>query len=326
VPPACVLALVMLTGADRGGAPASVAFDLRGLSAAAYHDVDGLALERKVALRLVQEGFAVVAPGSGADVEVRASVADDGGLVLSAAVRDDDAPPLRSTIAAAEGPTAEWHLEVAHKVSEMARVLAVKRTALTAAMPAPVTAPSSAAAAGAATEATAIAETAARKLSPPADSRWEVGLGAGALWRAGGADPLAGLLATHTRGRLRLHVDLLGARSPGNGIEVWEGQALAGVSGVVIEGPASVDVGLAAGVVAQHFSVASPWATDRAGTYAAPGLWLPLRAGWAAGRLVVAARAALGLARHLDHTSQGATLWSRGSLRLESMLVLAWTF
>jgi hypothetical protein len=322
VPPACVLALVLLTGADRGGAAASVAFDLRGLSAAAYHDIDGLALERKVALRLVQEGFAVVAPGFGADVEVRASIADDGGLVLSAVARDDDAPPLRRTIAAAKGPAAEWHLEVAHKVSEMARVLAATRAAL----PAPVAAPSSPAAAASATAATATAETAAGKVSQAVDSRWEVGLGAGALWRAGGADPLAGLLATHARGRLRLHVDLLGARSPGNGIDVWEGQALAGVSGVVIEGPASVDVGLAAGVVVQHFSVASPWATERAGTQAAPGLWLPLRARWAAGRLAVSGRAALGLAPGLDHTSQGATLWSRGSLRLESMLVLAWTF
>jgi hypothetical protein len=325
VPPACVLALVLLTGADRGGAVASVAFDLRGLSAVAYHDIDGLALERKVALRLVQEGFAVVAPGFGADVEVRASIANDGGLVLSAAVRDDAAPPLRSTIAAAKGPAAEWHLEVAHKVSEMARVLAATRPA----MPAPVTAPSSpAAVAASATPVTTTAtqETAAGKVSPAVDSRWEVGLGAGAVWRAGGADPLAGLLATHAHGRLRLHVDVLGARSPGNGIAVWEGQASVGVSGVVIEGPASVDVGLAAGVVVQHFSVASPWAADRAGTHAAPGLWLPLRARWAAGRLAIAARAALGLARGVDHTSQGATLWSRGSLRVESMLFLAWTF
>jgi hypothetical protein len=323
-----VLALALLTGAAPRGGAASVAFDLRGLSAAAYHDIDGLALERKVALRLVQEGFAVVAPGFGADVEVRASVAHDGSLLLSAALRDDDAPPLRSTIAAAKGPAAEWHLEVAHKVSEMARVLAATR----AAKPAPETVPSSPATAAApaaaatAPAATATAETAAGKVSPAADSRWEVGLGAGAVWRAGGADPLTGLLATHTRARLRLHVDVLAARSPGNGIDVWEGQALAGVSAVVIDGPASVDVGLAAGVVVQQFSVASPWATDRAGTHAAPGMWLPLRARWAAGRLVVAGRAALGLARAPDHTSQGATLWSRGSLRLESMLVLAWTF
>jgi len=208
-------------------------------------------------------------------------------------------------------------------VSEMARVLAATRAALSAR----VTPPSSpAGAAASATEMTAAAETRAGNAPRAIDSRWEVGLGAGALWRAGGADPLAGLLATHTRARLRLHVDLLGARTPGNGIEVWEGQALAGVSAVVIDGPASVDVGLAAGVVAQHFSVASPWASDRAGTHAAPGLWLPLRASWAAGRMVVAARAALGVARTLDHTREGATLWSRGSLRLESMLVLAWTF
>ncbi len=318
-----MLGLALLTGTDRGPESASVAFDLRGLSAAAYHAIDGLALERKVALRLVQEGFAVVAPGSGADVEVRASVTDGGGLLLSAAVRDDrDAPPLRSTIAAANGPAAEWHLEVAHKVSEMARVLAASRVATRA----PTATPAGRSGAAApATAATVTAETEVVKPFPAGRPRWEVGLGAGALWRAGGADLLAGVLATHARGRLRLHIDVLGSRSAGSGIDVSEGQGMAGVSAAVIDGPASVDVGLAAGVVVQHFSLASPWASDRAGTQAAPGLWLPLHARWAAGRLVVAGRAALGVARALDHTSEGATLWSRGSLRLESMLILAWT-
>jgi hypothetical protein len=349
---ACVVALVVLAYADQSEAAVSVAFDLGGVSAAAYHQIQGLALERNVALRLVQEGFAVVRPGA-ADVEVRVSVGDGGALALSATARDDDAPPLRSTVAAAQGgAAAEWHLEVAHKVSEMARVLAARlhrraraagvapatgdmpRAAMPAtsarppgparAAPTPASAPpaarASAVAAGAAGAGTATVAAAARGDG----SSWEVAIGAGALWRTGGADPLAGVLVTHSRGRLRLHLDLLGARSPESGIDVWEGQAGAGVGAAVIDGPASVDIGLAAGVVVQHFSLSSPWAADRAGTSAAPGWWLPVRARWVTGRLVVAARTALGLGPALSHTSEGATLWSRGSLRLEAMLLLAW--
>jgi hypothetical protein len=339
LPFACALALVLLADADRSDAAASVAFDLRGLSAAAYHQIQGLALERNVALRLVQEGFAVVAPGAGADVEVRVSVANGGALLLSAtSPHERDAPPLRSTVAAARGTAAaEWHLEVAHKVAEMARVLAARardRPRAAAAprtppvAPPPDTPPRSVTALRAEpSPAPATAAGAAVSGAPAPDpSRWEVGLGVGALWRAGGSDPLFGILATHARGRLRLHLDLLGARSPESAIDVWEGQAAAGVGAAVIDGPASLDVGLAGGVVVQRFSVSSPWASDRAGTRAAPGCWLPVRARWAAGRLVVAARAALGLAPALAHTSEGATLWSRGALRLEAMLLLAWAF
>jgi hypothetical protein len=347
LPSACLIALVLLSGADDSGAAASVAFDLRALPADVYHQIDGLGLERKVALRLVQEGFAVMAPGNGADVEVRASMTDGGDMVLSAGARGDGAPPLRSTIPAAKGPAAEWHLEVAHKVSEMGRVLAAtaRRARAQAAAeaaraaaapplaPGPPPPPIAAApaapvprAAPAATARAAPAQSAPAKAPPAAEAPWEVGLGAGALWRSGGSDPLAGVLATHARGRLRLHVDVLGARSSGSGVDVWEIQGAAGVGAAVIDGPASVDVGLAAGVVAQRYSLASAWATDRAGTHATPGVWLPVRARWAAGRLVVAARAAVGLARALGHTSEGATLWSRGSLRLEAMAVLAWTF
>jgi len=334
LPFACVLALVLLAGADRSDAAASVAFDLRGLSAAAYHQIQGLALERNVALRLVQEGFAVVAPGAGADVEVRVSVANGGALVLSAtSPHERDAPPLRSTVAAAPGSAAaEWHLEVAHKVAEMARVLAARARPrpqaaavrrATPAAPPPDTPLDSATPAR--TEPPAAGATVSGAPAPDR-SRWEVGLGAGALWRAGGSDPLFGILATHARGRLRLHLDLLGARSAESAIDVWEGQAAAGLGAAVIDGPASLDVGVAGGVVLQRFSVSSPWASDRAGTRAAPGCWLPVRARWAAGRLVVAARAALGLAPALGHTSEGATLWSRGALRLEAMLLLAWSF
>jgi hypothetical protein len=94
----------------------------------------------------------------------------------------------------------------------------------------------------------------------------------------------------------------------------------------VVDGAAGIDVGLAAGAVVQRFDLDSPWATERAGTIVSPGVWAPVYARWAAGPLVFAARAAVGLARSPSHESEGATLWSRGSLRFETVLAAGWAF
>jgi hypothetical protein len=213
------------------------------------------------------------------------------------------------TIATAGAPSAEWQLEVAHKVSELARALAPAK-------------PSA-----------ALAEPVPRKAldAPPAkpkalESRWELGLGAGAIWRAGGSGFLAGVSATNSLGRWRLHLDVLGTRSRGSELAVWEAQGSAGVGVALIDGVVSLDLGLAGGTVIQHFSVENPWAQDRSGTSASPAVWAPVHVRWAASHLVVTGRTALGLARAPAHTSEGATLWSRGSLRLEAILVMAWSF
>jgi hypothetical protein len=107
---------------------------------------------------------------------------------------------------------------------------------------------------------------------------------------------------------------------------VWEGQGSAGVGVAVVDGAAGIDVGLAAGAVVQRFDLASPWATDRTGTSATPGVWAPVYVRWATGHLVFTARAAVGLARSPTHGSEGATLWSRGSLRFETVLAVGWAF
>jgi hypothetical protein len=301
---ALALALALTLSAGRSGA-ASIAFDLTGLSAQEYGQIDGLALERKLALRLVQEGFAVVAPGSGADVEVRA-VRTPEGLEFRAT---SGASSRSVRLSLAEAPSAEWHLEIAHKISELARAL---EPAIRSAAPP--------------------REEPRRPLerSPLAPSgspaRWEVGLAAGAVFRAGGSSPLVGVSATHSLGRLRLHLDALGTWGRETEIDVWEAQGSAGVGVVVIDGALGLDLGLAGGTVIQHFSLASPWAKDRGGTSASPALWAPAHLRWVANHLVVTGRAALGLARTPEHTSQGATLWSRGSMRLEAALVVAWAF
>lgn len=320
-----VVVLMSVVGAHQPP-PASIAFDLRGLSVDEYHRIDGLALERKVALRLVQEGFAVVAPGAAADVEVRASMVA-GGLELDAI---GGGAVMRATIAIAPAAAAAWHLEVAHKISEMARALATQAhrerqpppgAAVEAARP-----PAPPLGTPATPTVPAAPERAPRDGDAGRASRWEVGLGAGALWRAGGAAPLAGVTATNAYARLRLHLEVFGARSTGPGIEVWEGQGSAGLGVALVEGVVDVDVGLAAGVVGQRFSLASPWATDRTGTHASPAAWMPVYARWTSGPVVIGTRAAVGFARSLAHTAEGATLWSRGPVRLEAMATVAWAF
>ena len=308
--------LALLAGAAQGHVP-SVAFDLRGLSAAEYRRIDGLALERKVALRLVQEGFAAVAPGPGADVEVRASMGP-AGLDLSAA---RGGRVLQATITFAAGATAEWHLEVAHKTAELARALLgpSPAAAVEGEPAAPVAAPPPPASAADARPAGAPSASA-----PP--SPWEIGVGAGGLWRAGGADPLVGVMATNARGRLRLHLEAFGTRSSGDGIEVLEGQGAAGVGVAVVEGPLELDVGVGGGAVVERFSSSSPRAAGSTGTRTSPAVWTPIRARWAGRHLVIAARFAAGVTRSLAHTSEGATLWSRGALRFEAMLVVGWAF
>jgi hypothetical protein len=317
------LALALILSAGRSGA-ASIAFDLTGLSAEAYGHIDGLALERKLALRLVQEGFAVVAPGRGADMEVRAAMTAAG-----LEFRATSGASLRSvTISLAEAPSAEWQLEVAHKIAELARALA-PTMGRTVAPRDDARKPSERAPPVAFAPPVASAPrvvSAPPVVSAPLDSRWEVGLAAGVVFRAGGSDPLVGVSASNSRGRLRLHLDALGTWGFGPEIDVWEAQGSAGVGLAVVDSVLSLDLGLAAGAVIQHFSVASPWAQDRGGTSASPALWAPAHLRWVANHLVIGGRTALGLARTPKHTSEGATLWSRGSLRLEAALVVGWTF
>jgi hypothetical protein len=307
---ALALALAVISSAGRSSA-ASVAFDLSSLSAEEYRQVDGLTLERKVALRLVQEGFAVMARGRGADVEVRAFMTPEG-LALDAS---NGATSRRVTVSTAEAPSPEWQLEVSHKISELARALALARQPSGDPAAEPVSS-----ARKTASERAPPAQTAA----PAPEPRWELGVGAGALSREGGSDPLIGLSATNALGRLRLHLDVLGTWSSDSEIEILEGQGSAGIGVALLDGVVALDLGLAAGVVVHRFSLASSWVTERTGTSASPAGWAPLHVRWTASHFFVAGRLAAGLARTPTHTSQGATLWSRGSGRLEATLIVGW--
>ena len=77
-----LLALVVSSFAS--AAPTTVALDVSTVDAASFEALDGVALEKTATVRLVQEGFAVIAPTASPDVLVAVSVsAEPRSIVLS---------------------------------------------------------------------------------------------------------------------------------------------------------------------------------------------------------------------------------------------------
>jgi len=76
-----VLAAFALIALSQAPARHTVAVDLSGLDAAAYRRVDAVGLETRAVLRLVQEGFAVVAPSGGPEITVRVKLSRDAVLL-----------------------------------------------------------------------------------------------------------------------------------------------------------------------------------------------------------------------------------------------------
>src|SRR5262245_7257380 len=70
-----VAAVAILFAAQRGRAaqeaPLTVAVDVSSLDARSFRELDALALEKAVMVRLVQDGFAVVSPSADPQVSVR---------------------------------------------------------------------------------------------------------------------------------------------------------------------------------------------------------------------------------------------------------------
>ena len=71
-----------------------VSFDLRPLAEQDYRRLDGLELERKVALRLIQEGFAVVSRDS-ASAEFRLGVRREGKFLVLESAGEGPSPSQR---------------------------------------------------------------------------------------------------------------------------------------------------------------------------------------------------------------------------------------
>jgi hypothetical protein len=278
----------------------SVAVDLTGLDAAEYAKLDGLALEKRLVLRLVQDGFAVVAPAAPADVRVTVSAAP-GGLLL---VASGGGKTARREVPIAEGALAELHLELAQKVAELARsCVPAPKPALP---PPPPVAPS----------------------PPPAEAPFRVAASGGAVVRAGGTD-FAGRLAVRYGRLVGVHVVAGLVPSFGDGLWVLEGQLLVGPSVKVELAPgAELEAALAVGAALQFFQLADAAALERTGARLDLAAALPISfTYWPARSFGLGVRVTPGLASQgRQHSSGGQVLWTRGAASFEAGVLLAARF
>ncbi|AFE04902.1 hypothetical protein COCOR_02891 [Corallococcus coralloides DSM 2259] len=293
----CALSLVVLTQAPA----VSVSFDLRSLSEQDYRRWDGVELERKVALRLIQEGFAVVSPRSPAQLRLRASRSPEGLWLEAAGPRQR----VEQGVRVGRGSLAELHLEVAQKLSEMTRAVQPEPEPPPPepALPPPV-------------------EVAAAPWRPELD----LSLGLGTLWRGRGTDPL--LLLSVRRGvesfGLEAEAGLGVSREAALTVFEAQGGAFFSYRRSVAE-RLQLEPGVGAGLVVHAFRLKDAWMSGQSGTQVSPAGWARMKLRWRfTERLAAELRVALGLLRPVTHVSEGGTLWSRGGARLETGVQLSW--
>ncbi|WP_241758179.1 hypothetical protein [Myxococcus landrumensis] len=307
----CALSLVVLTQAPA----VSVSFDLRSLSEQDYRRWDGVELERKVALRLIQEGFAVVSPQSPAQLRLRA-IRTPEGLGLEAT---GPRQRVEQGVRVGRGSLAELHLEVAQKLTEMTRVVAVQpaepepeppRPQPPAPVPEPVVVPPEDVAAA------------------PRPSELDVSLGLGALWRRPGVDPHLLLSVRRGLGSFGLDAEAGLGVSRDVALTVYEAQGGAFFSyRLPVTERLRLEPGVGAGLVFHSFRLKDAWVSEPTGTQVSPAGWARMKLRWRFSEQFAAeARVALGLLRPVTHVREGDTLWSRGSVRLETGAQLSWGF
>ncbi|WNG48763.1 hypothetical protein F0U60_35085 [Archangium minus] len=299
------LSLVFLTQAPA----VSVSFDLRPLSHQDYRRWEGVELERKVALRLIQEGFAVVSPESPAQLRLRASRTPEGLRLDAAGPRQRIAQHVRM----GRGSLAELHLEIAQKLSEMTRALKPE-------LEPPPPEPRAAEPAG------PVPQPPVGVVFAPRSSELDLSLGLGSLWRGPAVDPHLLLSIRQGLGAFGLEAEagLGGAR--GAELSVLEVQGGAFFSyRLSASERLQLEPGVGAGVVLHTYQLAASWVSARSGTQVSPAGWARMKLRWRfTERLAAELRVALGLLRPVSHASEGGTLWSRGGARLETGASLSW--
>jgi hypothetical protein len=233
----------------------TVAVDVQGVDERSYQELDLLALQRKLTLRLTQEGYAVVAPSRSPLVHVELRV-EGGNLALS--VRGTG---KARTVERGSGELSAFHLEALH------RVMALCREAERA-LPRPTSRPTSRPASQPTSR--PVPRPAPRPPPPPRrtdEVPWhlELALGGVALYRPGGVDPMArgsGRIGIF-RG-LGLRGALLLAANLGSNVTVLELGFQAGLSWRFLLSPSlHLEPGILAGVM-QHTSrvVGQSWELD----------------------------------------------------------------
>ena len=280
-----LLALVVSSFAS--AAPTTVALDVSTVDAAAFEALDGVALEKTATVRLVQEGFAVIAPTASPDVLVAVSVsAEPRSIVLSG--KGPGGAGSRS-IPWGNETQAELHLEVTQKLVELTRVVAR----------APVV---------------AVVEP----VVEPQPSRWHLGGAGGVLLREGGVDGL-GVALLRWGDRLRVAADLGVGGSRGAGIGVIETTLAAGVAYALKFDRWRLEAAVLVGALLHLWSLD----TSTSGVRVSALVNVPLQASFAVTPVVnVGLRVAPGWSGAREHVSGDTVLWARGALRLETLAVI----
>jgi hypothetical protein len=296
-------------------APHSVAVDLSALDRKSYQELDAVSLERALVVRLVQEGFAVVA--SSASPEIRLRLTRDG-RVAELSARDE-----KVTIEVDLKHLREFHLEVAQKAVVLARSSA---KALDAAKPPPEPEPPPT------HEPLKEVPPPPPKAEPPppapAELRWNVLAAGGVLFRAPGLDPRISLAARYAVShRIGLHLEAGLSPIPGAAISVYDGSLLLGAGLAFLNGPlVRAEIGLSLGAALHTYAVADVSAADRFGTrldfLCRPFLRVVLNP---ASGFLLWAQAGAGLSsRAREHRLLSQVLYSRGALWVDAQAGLGW--
>lgn len=280
--------LALVVSASAFAAPTTVALDVSTVDEVAFEALDGVALEKTATVRLVQEGFAVIAPTASPDVLVSVAVnAAPRSIVLSG--KGPGGTGTRSIPWGAE-TQAELHLEVTQKLVELTRVVAR----------APVV---------------AVVEP----VIEPAPARWHLGAGGGVLLREGGIDGL-GVALLRWGERLRFAADLGLGGSRGSGIGIIETTLGAGLAYALEFDRWHLEAAVLVGALLHVWSLDA----STSGVRISPLVTVPLQVSYAVTPLVsIGLRVAPGWSGAREHVSGDAVLWTRGALRLETTGVVA---
>jgi len=290
----------------------TVGIDVRQVDDATFRALDLLSLQRKLALRLTQSGFAVVAVERGPRIRIVLRV--DGGQVTLEARADADVE--RRPAGAPAGDLASFHLELIHKAVEVARVLA-DRLPAAASLPAPTSRPTPA------SQPTTRPAPRPRPPRPPRPSETGPGLEAhlvgGGLYRVGGFDPVGRLDARLGGPRWAARASAGLVPSVHEDIGVLELTLQAGGSvRFALAAELQLEVALLAGLSSHIFWLTGDGAAESSGARFDFLGTLELELTWrVSGPVGLVGWLAPGLSEEgREHKLAGRTLWTRSAFRV----------
>ncbi len=287
-----------------------VAVDFASLPTETAQKLDLIALEGRVVARLLQEGFAVVAPSADPDVLLGAEPAPDGIRLVARSAEGEDAAVL--TFGSAS--RGELQLEIAQRLAALgrARISAVESARP---LPPPPERPRPPPFKQVRVEVPVPIER------PPPEREFALSIGADGLWRAAVDPQLRLQLELRTVGAFALVATGGYTSSAAPGLEVSEWQAQAGVAWRFLQsGRVSARAGLLAGVGNHRFTFAGEGSENPEGQQldllASAPVELLIRA---VGPVELGVRFAPGVGSRIrEHRRDGRAIWRREAARLEA--------